>query len=85
MQKRYEGMQTGISTAVKALPEVGGGVGVPIQPYLAAKQRLRFLGQNYIVAGKQKRTVSVISQRNVICVFTAQRGLSQAYTLNPAL
>lgn len=30
-------------------------------------------------------TLSVISHRNVICVFTAQRSLSQAYTLNPAL
>lgn len=29
-------------------------------------------------------TLSVISRRNVICVFTAQRGLSQACTLNPA-
>lgn len=29
--------------------------------------------------------LSVISCRNVICVFTAQCGLSQAYTLNPAL
>lgn len=28
--------------------------------------------------------LSVISRRNVICVFAAQRGLSQASTLNPA-
>lgn len=32
-----------------------------------------------------RSTLSVISLRNVIFVFTAQRGLSRAYTLNPML
>lgn len=70
--KHMRGMQTRISMAVKALPQG------PIKRYHAAKRRLRFLGRSYGYGCKAEARLSVISCRNVICVFTAQRGLSRA-------
>lgn len=58
--------------------------GVPIKPYLAAKRRL-FFGLQLRLWLWGRGAPSLISCINVICVFTAQRGLSQASTLNPAL
>lgn len=71
-------MQTGISTPVKALLEVGWGV--PIQPYLSAKQRLWFLGQNYIVAGKQKHSVCNKPEKCNLCFHSSARLISGLHT-----
>lgn len=68
--KHMRGMQTQITTAVKALPQG------PVRRYHAAKRRLRFLGRRYGCGCRAEARLSVISRRNVICVFTAQRGLS---------
>lgn len=58
--------------------------GPPIKRYLAAKRGLRFLGRSYGESCEAEARLSVISRRNVICVFTAQRGLSRAPTLKPS-
>lgn len=68
--KHMRGMQTRITTAVKALPQG------PVRRYRTAKRRLRFLGRSYGYGCEAEARLSVISRRNVICVFTAQRGLS---------
>lgn len=77
--KTYGRTQTWINMVVKALPRV------PIKPYLAAKRRLQLFGLQLQYGCEAEAYLSVISHRNVICVFTAQRGLSRASMLKPAL
>lgn len=59
--------------------------GGPHQAVSRSKAEAVVFGSQLRVWLEGRGALSVISRRNVICVFTAQCGLSQAYTLNPVL
>lgn len=62
---------------------VGGGV--PFKPYLAAKRRLRFLGHNYGVAGRQRRAVCNKPQKRNLCFHSSARLITGLHAKPAAL